>query len=83
MLPGNTLSITTHDITPATAQYVRMTVTKATQTSDTTTRIYEFQVFNTVNSGNIAPPDFSLSLTQAHRQSPQVRKQLIQRRRPL
>ena len=62
---GNTLSITTHDITPATARYVRMTVTKPTQTSDTTTRIYEFQVFNAFSSGNIAPPDFSLSLTPA------------------
>jgi F5/8 type C domain len=56
---GNTFSITTHDIAPQIARYVRLNVTTPTETSDAAMRIYEFQVFA---SGGGLIPDFSLSL---------------------
>jgi len=42
---GNVASITTHDINPTTARFVQLNITTPTQTADTNTRIYEFQVF--------------------------------------
>jgi F5/8 type C domain len=59
---GNTLSITTHDMTPVAARYVKLQVTRPTQTGDPTTRIYELQVFDT---SSYAPQDFSLSVSPA------------------
>jgi hypothetical protein len=57
---NNTLSITTNDITPVTARYVRLNVTTPTSDGDPATRIYEFQVFNADSYG---PEGFSLSAT--------------------
>ena len=42
---NNTLSISTHDISPTTARYIRLNIVIPTQNSDTTTRIYELQIF--------------------------------------
>jgi hypothetical protein len=42
---GNQKSITTHDINPAPARYVRIRVMNPSQIGDPATRIYEFQVF--------------------------------------
>jgi outer membrane protein assembly factor BamB len=42
---NNQKSITTHDIGPANARYVRLRVSKPSQVGDPATRIYEFQVF--------------------------------------
>lgn len=41
---NNTAGITTHDITATSARYARLYVTKATQSTDTAARIYEFEV---------------------------------------
>ena len=57
---GNIASITTHDIAPATARYVRLNIITPTHTADTSARIYEFQVFS-FPPGSSA--DFSLSAT--------------------
>ena len=43
---GNVDSITTHDITPTIARYVKLNVTTPTQIGDPASRIYEFQVYN-------------------------------------
>lgn len=51
---GNVDSITTHDITPTTARYVKLNITTPTQGVDSVTRIYEFQVYKT--------PDYSVSV---------------------
>ena len=42
---GNIVSITTHDITPVSARYVKLNITKPTGNGDTAARIYELQVF--------------------------------------
>ncbi|WP_436500462.1 discoidin domain-containing protein [Actinokineospora sp. HUAS TT18] len=42
---GNTESVTTHQITPVTARYVRLVITTPTQTSDPAARIYEFETY--------------------------------------
>jgi hypothetical protein len=55
---GNVDSITTHDITPVTARFVRLNIVTPTGTTDKSTRIYEFQVF-----GAAVAPNFSLSAT--------------------
>ncbi|NUR27291.1 MAG: endo-beta-N-acetylglucosaminidase [Catenulispora sp.] len=44
---GNTAAVTTHPVGGVTARYVRLTVTKPTQTSDHATRIYELRVLGT------------------------------------
>jgi len=51
---GNVDSITTHDITPTTARYVKLNVTTPTHDGDIASRIYEFQVYNA--------PDYSVSV---------------------
>lgn len=43
-MTNNTESITTSQISPITARYVRLVVTAPTQGSDSSARIYEFQV---------------------------------------
>jgi len=42
---GNIQSITTHDIQPTTARFVRLNVTKPAQIASPAANIYEFQVF--------------------------------------
>jgi hypothetical protein len=59
---GNVASITTHDINPTTARFVQLNITTPTQTADTNTRIYEFQVFG-ISPGSSA--DFSFSAVPA------------------
>lgn len=44
---GNTASITTHDITPANARFIKLNVITPTSNGDAAARIYEFQVFGT------------------------------------
>jgi hypothetical protein len=56
---GNLQSITTHNISPVTARFVKLNVTTPTRTSDTASRIYEFQVYGP--PGSIGSPDFGLS----------------------
>jgi len=56
---NNTLSITTHDITPVIARYVRLNVNTPSSDGDPATRIYEFQVFNAAT----AAAGYSLSAT--------------------
>ncbi len=58
---GNIDSITTHDIAPTTARYVRLNITAPSQSGDTSARIYEFQVYASQGGGSSG--DFSLSLT--------------------
>lgn len=41
---NNTAGTTRHDITATNARYARLYITKATQTTDTAARIYEFEV---------------------------------------
>jgi hypothetical protein len=49
---NNTRNITYHSIsTPVTARYVRLEITKATQTPDNTARIFEFEVWGEEPSG--------------------------------
>ena len=57
---GNIQSITTHDIVPAIARYVRLNVSAASQGGALPARIYELQVY-----GSPAPstPNFALTLT--------------------
>jgi predicted alpha-1,2-mannosidase len=50
---GNIAAITDRMISKTTARYVRIYITKATQTTDTAARIYEFEVYGSV-SNNIA-----------------------------
>lgn len=45
---GNTAAITTHNISSVGARYVRLYITKATQTTETAARIFEFEVYGTV-----------------------------------
>ena len=59
---GNIFSITTHDIAPTSARYVRLNILIPTQTSDTAARIYEFQIFGSAIG---AIPDFAMSATPA------------------
>jgi hypothetical protein len=48
----NIKSITTHNITPVSARWIRLNITTPTQTTDGAARIYELQVFG----GGSAPP---------------------------
>lgn len=50
---GNTRGHTTHDITPASARYVRLYITTPAQDTNTAARIYDFQAINT-NGQNVA-----------------------------
>jgi hypothetical protein len=59
-LTGNIDSITTHDIAPTTARFVRLNIVTPTQTTDTSARIYEFQVFPS-QAGSSA--DFAVAVT--------------------
>jgi F5/8 type C domain-containing protein len=61
---GNVDSITTHDIAPTAARFARLNIVKATQTSDVTARIYEFQVIGT--QPDIAA-DFSIAANPSSR----------------
>jgi hypothetical protein len=56
---NNQDSITTHDIAPTSARYVRLNITDPSQ-ADSNARIYEFQVFGSQVG---APADFSVSGT--------------------
>jgi F5/8 type C domain len=42
---GNIQSITTHNIAPVTARFVKLNITTPTRTSDTASRIYELKVY--------------------------------------
>jgi outer membrane protein assembly factor BamB len=50
---NNIQSITTHNITPVTARFLRLNITTPTQTTDTAARIYEFAAFAPLGT---APP---------------------------
>ncbi len=56
---GNIQSISTHNIPPTVARFVRLNITTPTRTSDTASRIYEFQVFGP--AGASSAPDYLLS----------------------
>ncbi|HEV3317102.1 MAG TPA: discoidin domain-containing protein [Candidatus Angelobacter sp.] len=66
---GNLQSITTHNIAPVPARFVKLNVTTPTRTTDTASRIYEFQVYGP--PGSIAAPDFSLSASPGSLTVPQ------------
>jgi beta-glucosidase len=42
---GNTANVTYHPVTAVTARYIRLYITKASQTTDTAARIYEFEAY--------------------------------------
>lgn len=42
---GNTANVTTHNITPTGARYVRLNITAPTSTTDTAARVYEVEVY--------------------------------------
>ena len=52
---GNTLNVTNRVMMPVKARYVRLYITKATQSSNTASRIYEFEVYDSpaVNVGKV------------------------------
>jgi hypothetical protein len=52
---GNVDSITTHDITPTIARYVKVNVITPSQNGDIASRIYELQAYNA--------PDYTVSVT--------------------
>jgi hypothetical protein len=56
---NNIQSISTHNIASTVARFVRLNITTPTRTTDTTSRIYEFQVFGP--PGASSAPDFVLS----------------------
>ncbi|HTD23969.1 MAG TPA: discoidin domain-containing protein [Terriglobales bacterium] len=60
-MSNNIQSITTHNISPLSARFVKLNVTTPTQTADTASRIYELQVYGP--SPVLAQPNFSLSAT--------------------
>jgi alpha-mannosidase len=43
---GNTANLTTHSVTGVNTRYIRLYITKATQTTDTASRIYEFEAWS-------------------------------------
>ncbi|HEV3039261.1 MAG TPA: discoidin domain-containing protein [Candidatus Angelobacter sp.] len=53
-ITGNLESITTHNITPVTARFVKLNITTPTRTTDTASRVYEFQVYGP--SGTVRLP---------------------------
>ena len=59
---GNTASVTTHNITPTAARFVRLNVTTPTQTTDGAARIYEFEVYGS-GSGPVTFEAESLTST--------------------
>jgi hypothetical protein len=56
---NNVQSITTHNIAPTVARFVRLNVTTPTHTTDTASRIYELEVFGP--PGTSSTPDYTLS----------------------
>jgi hypothetical protein len=48
---GNSASITTHDISPVSARYVRLTISKPTSNTDIHARVYDFEVYGAVAGG--------------------------------
>ena len=44
---GNTANVTTHNITPVSARFVRLNIVTPTSNGDGAARIYEVQVFGT------------------------------------
>ena len=61
---GNTASVTTHNITPTAARFVRLNVTTPTQTTDGAARIYEFEVYGS-GSGTITYEAESLTFVNS------------------
>jgi hypothetical protein len=57
---GSVDSITTHDIAPTVARYVRLNIVTPSANGDSSTRIYEFQVHNTSTA---ATPNYSVSVS--------------------
>ncbi len=56
---GNTLGITTNDISPTTARYVMLNIITPTQSGGPPATIYEFQVFGSLSgSATVAAPTF-------------------------
>jgi len=66
---NNIQSITTHNISPVSARFVKLNVTTPTQTTDAASRIYELQVYGTSTAP--PPPDFSLSASPGSLNVPQ------------
>jgi hypothetical protein len=60
---GNLQSITTHNIAPVTAHFVKLNVTTPTRTTDAASRIYEFQVYGPPASGR--PTNTPVNLASA------------------
>jgi hypothetical protein len=54
---GNVDSITTHDITPTLARFVKLNIITPSQGADAVARIYEFQVYNA--------PDYTVTIAPA------------------
>src|SRR5215510_4452155 len=61
-MTNNIQSITTHNITPTVARFVRLNVTTPTQTTDAAARIYELQVYGQPASGVITYETESLAV---------------------
>ena len=61
-MTNNIQSITTHNITPTVARFVRLNVTTPTQTTDAAARIYELQVYGTPAPGVITYETESLAV---------------------
>jgi hypothetical protein len=60
---NNIQSISTHNIAPAVARFVRLNITTPTRTTDTTSRIYELEVFGPPDASSA--PDYLLSASPA------------------
>jgi lysyl endopeptidase len=59
---SNTASVTTHDIAPVTARFVRLNVTTPTQTTNTGARIYELEVYGAGGGGAVFSDGFETNL---------------------
>jgi lysyl endopeptidase len=59
---ANTASVTTHDIAPRTARFVRLNVITPTQTSNTGARIYELEVYGAAGGGTVFSDGFETNL---------------------
>ena len=59
---NNIQSISTHNISPVSARFVKLNVTTPAQTTDTASRIYELQVYG---PGTVTPPPPNFSLSAA------------------
>jgi beta-glucanase (GH16 family) len=52
---ANTANVTTHNVTPVSARFVRLNVTTPTQTTNNAARIYEFEAYGTSASPTPTP----------------------------